>query len=280
MVRVLLSYWLQFLLIREKEALKTSPQPHTLRKYAGIDNSLADIHNNILTGLQWKFPLAFWLFMNIVWKHPYFSKSVCKLAIISSFAVEEWRLRKKHMSLREDGMVFLPLSILFLMCSALHCLEIKQGCYTRCVTSHSARYWRFKQCWAWSQLVVALDPSSVITPQGLLSMQWLLGNVVQADVQLANLPFSSVLSPAKKWKTQDAGSSWRRNWGCGEKSWLIVAVKCSHSESSVSLCPSRSEAAKLGSLAALLSLLPGLVYEMSSIKPIPYVYFTRNPIGS
>lgn len=58
-----------------------------------------------------------------------------------------------------------------------------------------------------------------------------------------------------------------------------MAAKRSHSEFSLSPCPSQSEAAKLGSLAALPSLLPGLVYEMSSVKPIPYVYFTRNPIG-
>lgn len=166
-----------------------------------------------------------------------------------------------------------------LMCSAMHCLEINQGCYNRCLTSHSARYWRFKQCWAWSQLVVALDPSSVIAPQGLLSMLWLLGDVIQADVQLANLPYSVVLSSEKMWKTHYIGSSWRRNWGCREKSLPIVAAKYSHLEFSVSPCPSQSEAAKLSSLAALPSLLPALVYETNSVKPSSYVYFTRNRIG-
>lgn len=103
------------------------------------------------------------------------------------------------------------------MTSAVRCLEINQGCYNRCLTSHSARYWRFKQCWARSQLVVALDPSSVIASQGLLSTQWLLGNVVQADMQLPNLPYSIVLSPAKTWKTYYPASSWMSNWECGKE---------------------------------------------------------------
>lgn len=107
--------------------------------------------------------------------------------------------------------------LLCLMSSAVRCLEINQRCYNRCLTSHSACYWRFKQCWARSQLVVALDPSSVIAPQGLLSTQWLLGNVVQADMQLPNLPYSVVLSPAKTWKMYYPASSWMSNWECGEE---------------------------------------------------------------
>lgn len=51
---------------------------------------------------------------------------------------------------------------------------------------------------------------------------------------------------------------------------LIVTDKFSHLEFSLFPCSSHSEAAMLGSLAALLSLLPGLVYETSSVKPIPY----------
>lgn len=182
-------HWLQLLSTREGKgkALKTSPPLHMSRKYASLDSTLADVHNNVLTELQWKFPpvlLIFWLLVSLVWKHLHFSKSACKLSIFSGFALEEWNSRKKkhNTCFKEDGIFFLPLSLLCLICSALRCLQINQGCYNRCLTSTSARCSRSKQCWAWSQLVVALDPSSVSSPQGLLSVPWLLGNVIQADV--------------------------------------------------------------------------------------------------
>lgn len=155
------------------------------------------------------------------------------------FCSRRVEVEEKNMGLKEVGNVFLPLSLSCLICSAMRCLEINQGCYNRCLTSHSAECWRFKQCWAWSQLVVALDPNSMIAPQGLLSVQWLLGDVIQADVQLANLLYSVVLSSVKTWETYFVGSSWRRNWGCGEKRLLIEAAKCSHMEFNVSPCPSR-----------------------------------------
>lgn len=72
---------------------------------------------------------------------------------------------------------------------------------------------------------------------------------------------------------------WGRNRGRREKGWLVVVAKCSHQEFKLSPCASLSETAKFGPLPFLPSLLRGLVWEMSSAKPIPCFYSTRNPIG-